>query len=122
MQTKETTMLTDNKTLFGFAPESFKEHEVTVRLNRTTGLAHIASCCPSWTARLAKRYGLPRQAVLSQPSGTIVWAIWELPIGLVTLRKPGWSRRRKLAGIVKVAWVREAGHEQRKHNARARRP
>ena len=102
-------MPTDNEMPFAFASTSFEEQEVVIRLSRTTGLAHISSCWPTWTARLFKRYGRPRRTALSQPGGKVVCAFWDIPIRFLTFRRASRPGPRNLAGLAKAREVRKAG-------------
>ena len=102
-------MPTDNETPFAFAPTSIMEQEVVVRLNRATGMAHISSCWPTWTARLVKRYGRPHHTAISQAGDQVVCAFWNIPLRLITFRKPSRRGARNPAGLEKAQEVRQAG-------------
>ena len=95
-------MQTQNPTPGAFPSASFEEEEVVIRLSSTAGLALIASSWPTWTARLFKRYGRPYGTMLSQAGGKVLCTFWQIPIGLVTFRKPSRPRPRRLAGHAKT--------------------
>ena len=73
----------DDKPL-ALAPTPVEEQEVTTRLSRTTGLAHIVSCWPGKTKRFQKRYGPPQR--VSMRNGLVTAAFWDVPLRCITFR------------------------------------
>ena len=61
------------------------EMEVTIRLDRETGQAHICSTRPEWSRPLGKLYGPPRR--VTERGGKVASAFWTVRASLVTLRR-----------------------------------
>ena len=102
-------MATDDDKPLHFAPTSLHEQEVVVRFDRSSGMAYVSSCWPMWTARFLKRYGRPQRLNLSPRDGKVTCAVWEIPIRLITFRKPSRPGPRNPAGLAKARKARWAG-------------
>jgi len=62
------------------------EQEVTIRLHRETGKAHICSTWPAWSRKLERRYGPPKRE--TERDGKVTSAFWIIPLRLVVFRRP----------------------------------
>lgn len=79
----------------GLASCAIAEQEVIVRLDRLDGVAHICSCWPDMTRKLAKRYGPPER--VSTHKGKVTSAWWRVPIRLIRFGLLATAAQRKAA-------------------------
>ncbi len=67
------------------------EMEVTIRLDRQDGQAHICSTWPEWSRKLERLYGSPKK--VTTQAGKTTSAFWTVPLARVTLRRGPTTRR-----------------------------
>ena len=62
------------------------EQEVTIRLDRTDGQAHLCSTWPAWSRKLERIYGAPKK--ITEREGTITSAFWIVPLEAIRVGRP----------------------------------
>ncbi len=68
-----------------YAGVSHDEMEVTIRLDRQDGQAHICSTWPDWSRKLEKLFGCPKKETTR--GDCVTSAFWTVPLHCVSLRK-----------------------------------
>jgi len=70
-----------------FAPVGREEREVVARLDAETRRVHLNSAWPVYSRRFQRFYGPPSH-VTRNHEGEVTTCSWEIPLGLVTFRRP----------------------------------
>lgn len=63
------------------------EQEVTIRLDRQDGQAHVCSTWPAWSRKLERLYGSPK--CITQREGKTTSAFWPVPLVASGSAAPG---------------------------------
>ena len=62
------------------------EQEVTIRLDRQDGQAHVCSTWPAWSRKLERLYGSPKR--VTERDGKVTSAFWTVPLAAIRVGRP----------------------------------
>lgn len=79
-----------------------EEQEVTIQIDKVTGMANICSCWPAFSKKLIRRYGEPIKT--SKNAGKVSASFWAIPYRAISFRSLA-----KVAGDQDSIQVAETG-------------